>query len=79
MASIQSANSQEEINNISNKSILIVDDESDITLSLKLGLERYGFRVSTYNDPALALSEFKAGLYDLLIADIRMPGMSIIL
>jgi len=55
---------------------LIVDDESDITLSLKLGLEQYGFRVSAYNDPGLALSEFKAGLYDLLIADIRMPGMS---
>lgn len=53
-----------------------MDDESDITLPLKIGLEKYGFRVSTYNDPALASSEFKADLYDLLITDIRMPGMS---
>ncbi len=53
-----------------------MDDESDITSSFKAGLEQYGFIVSTYNDPVLALSEFKAGLYDLLIADIRMPGMS---
>jgi CheY-like chemotaxis protein len=39
-------------------------------------LEQHGFTVSTYNDPVLALSEFKAGLYDLLLADVRMPGMS---
>ena len=51
-------------------------NESDTTLSLKLGLEHYGFMVSTYNDPILALSEFKAGLYNLLIADIRTAGMS---
>lgn len=53
-----------------------MDDEFDVTLSLKLGLEKHGFIVSTYNDPVLALSEFKAGLFDLLFADIRMPGMS---
>ena len=76
MASIQSADSQEEKSYFSKKRILVVDDESDITTSFKLGLEQNGFRVSTYNDPALALSEFKAGLYHLLIADIRMPGMS---
>jgi DNA-binding response OmpR family regulator len=76
LASIQSANSQEEKSHTLNKRILIVDDESDITLPLKLGLEKYGFRVSTYNESVSALSEFKADLYDLLIADIRMPGMS---
>jgi two-component system, OmpR family, response regulator ChvI len=76
LASIQSTDSQEEKSYFFKKRILIVDDDSDITLSLKLGLEQHGFRVSTYNDPALALSEFKVGLYDLLLADIRMPGMS---
>ena len=53
-----------------------MDDESDITTSLKFGLEQHGFRVHTYNDSVSALSEFKAGLFDLLLADIRMPGMS---
>lgn len=72
----QSADSEQEKNYISKKRILIVDDESDITTSFKLGLEQYGFMVSTYNDSVLALSEFKAGLYDLLLADIRMLGMS---
>jgi DNA-binding response OmpR family regulator len=76
LASIQSADSRQEKNHFLKKRILIVDDESDITSSFKIGLEQHGFKVSTYNDPALALSEFEAGLYDLLIADIRMPGMS---
>ena len=76
MTSSQLADSEEEKNYFSKKRILIVDDESDITTSFKLDLEQYGFMVSTYNDSVLALSEFKAGLYDLLLADIRMPGMS---
>ena len=58
------------------KRILIVDNESDITSSFKIGLEQYGFKVSTYKDPVLALLKFKAGLYDLLLADVRTPGMS---
>ncbi len=56
--------------------VLIVDDEVDITDALKAGLERHGFRVETFNDPALALSKFAPGLYDVSILDIRMPGMN---
>jgi two-component system, OmpR family, response regulator ChvI len=56
--------------------ILVVDDEPDITLSLKLGLEVNGFEVDTYNDPIQALSNFKSDLYDLLLFDIKMPQMS---
>jgi two-component system, OmpR family, response regulator ChvI len=55
--------------------ILVVDDEPDITLSLKLGLEVNGFEVDTYNDPIQALSNFKTGLYDLFLIDIKMPKM----
>jgi two-component system, OmpR family, response regulator ChvI len=58
------------------KRVLIVDDEKDITESLKVGLERQGFEVETYNDPLGALSVYKAGVYDSIILDIRMPGMS---
>lgn len=58
------------------KRILIVDDDVDITTPFKFGLEGYDFRVSAYNDPKIALSEFKENLYDLLLTDIRMPGMS---
>jgi DNA-binding response OmpR family regulator len=56
--------------------ILIVDDEVDITRSLKLGLERLGFQVDTFNDPVDALAKIKPGRYDLAIFDIRMPRMT---
>ena len=31
------------------------------------------FKVNSYNDPLLALSEFKPDLYDLILIDINMP------
>jgi two-component system, OmpR family, response regulator ChvI len=55
--------------------ILIVDDEEDITLILKKGLEKYGYEIDAFNDPLLALSSFRAGSYDLILLDIRMPKM----
>jgi two-component SAPR family response regulator len=56
--------------------VMIVDDEQDITAIFKIGLERNQFIVTTFNDPLEALSKFKPRLYDLLILDIRMPGMN---
>ena len=58
------------------KRLLIVDDEIDITSSIKLGLERKGFVVDTYNDPLDVLLRAKPGQYDLAIFDIRMPRMT---
>ena len=56
--------------------VMIVDDEQDITTIFKLGLEKNEFIVTTFNDPFEALSTFRAGMYDLLILDIRLPGMN---
>jgi two-component system, OmpR family, response regulator ChvI len=56
--------------------ILIVDDEPDISQVLKMGLEKNGFAVDTYNDPLDVLSNFKADSYDLLLLDIKMPKMT---
>lgn len=56
--------------------ILIVDDEADILLILKRGLEQHGFEVTTFTDPRAALANYKPGLYDLLLLDIRMPGLN---
>ena len=56
--------------------ILIVDDESDITTALKMYLEIQGFQVDAFTDPVYALAQFKAGLYKLLILDIKMPEMN---
>jgi CheY-like chemotaxis protein len=58
------------------KKILIVDDEPDITITFKKALTDKGFeQVDTVNDALLALKNFKAGSYDLLIIDIVMPEM----
>jgi DNA-binding response OmpR family regulator len=60
----------------SRRRILVVDDNPDITLTVKTGLEANGlFEVDTFNDPELALSSFKPGLYDLALLDFRMLKM----
>ena len=56
--------------------ILIVDDEDDAALYFKIVLEGAGFYVDVFNDPSKALSNFKPNFYDLLLIDIKMPGMS---
>ena len=55
--------------------IFIVDDEPDLTQVSRLALEDHGFKVDSFNDPYLALSEYRPGLYDLVILDIKMPNM----
>jgi CheY-like chemotaxis protein len=56
--------------------ILLVDDEPDITISFKATLQNAGFIVHTYQDPLIALSKFAPDCYDLVILDIKMPGMN---
>ena len=56
--------------------ILVVDDEPDINLTLKVALEDGGFKVDTFDDPLVALDNFKERFYDLLILDIKMPKMN---
>ena len=67
------------------KRILVVDDDPDLTLTFKAGLDGhyYGdgdkkkrFEVYTYNDPLLVSKEFKPHFYDLLLTDIYMPNMN---
>jgi DNA-binding response OmpR family regulator len=66
------------------KRILIVDDDPDITFTFKKAFEEANrisgnkspFHVSTYNDPLVALSEFKPHFYDLMLIDINMPKMN---
>ena len=55
---------------------MIVDDEPDVTGTFKVGLEESGFKVETFNDPEMALSNFKPGKYDILLLDIKMPKMN---
>ncbi len=57
------------------KKILVIDDESDVTFTIKNILEDNGFAVDTFNDPILALNYYKVNFYDLIILDIKMPKM----
>jgi CheY-like chemotaxis protein len=54
---------------------MIVDDEADINYTFQNVLEDSGFKVDSFDNPVLALKDFKAGLYDLILLDIKMPEM----
>jgi CheY-like chemotaxis protein len=64
--------------------IMLVDDDADILLTFKKGLEEVqntnvegvNLQVDTFADPKEALTSFKAGVYDLLLLDIRMPNIN---
>jgi two-component system, OmpR family, response regulator ChvI len=61
-----------------NKRVLLVDDEPDLNLTIKMILEDNGFKVDSFTDPLSALENYKeeAGMYDLLILDMKMPQMN---
>jgi DNA-binding NtrC family response regulator len=62
--------------NTKRKRILVVNDQPDITLTIEVELEEEElFDVDSFNDPELALSSFKPGIYHLVILDIVMPKM----
>jgi CheY-like chemotaxis protein len=66
------------------KTILVIDDDKDITLTVRSSFELENdrstngifFQVHTHNFPLLALSEFKPNFYDLLLIDVEMPKMN---
>ena len=58
-----------------NKKIFLVEDEQDITAVFNMVLEEGGYEVDSFIDPVLALKNFRAGSYDLVVLDIKMPEM----
>jgi CheY-like chemotaxis protein/predicted transcriptional regulator len=56
--------------------LLCVDDEPDVMLSFKDIFEGAGFKVDGTTDPLVALSKFKADVYDIVLLDIKMPGLN---
>jgi CheY-like chemotaxis protein len=59
------------------KRILIVDDDPDIAKTFGLVIEDSGlYEVDTYNEPLIALQNFRPNFYDLALLDIRMPNMN---
>jgi DNA-binding response OmpR family regulator len=65
----------EEKSKTGKSNIIMVDDEPDAAITIKIALEENGdFEVDTFSDAESALFAFRHGHYDLAILDVRMPG-----
>ena len=66
------------MNRLSNKTILFVDDVESIRTLVKSFLSQYGYTVLTAatGDEALALYRTKQSEIELVILDLIMPGIS---
>jgi len=60
------------------KTILVVDDEPDVRDSVKIILEKKGYRVITAIDGEDCLNVLREEKPDLILLDIMMPGMPVI-
>ncbi|HHT9138428.1 MAG TPA: response regulator [Candidatus Wunengus sp. YC60] len=58
------------------KHILVVDDEPFVLESVALLLDRFDFSVSTCGHPREALNKLQSDKVDVVLTDIKMPGMS---
>jgi DNA-binding response OmpR family regulator len=59
--------------------IMLIDDEPDILLTLKSFLAQEGYKAETFSDSVAALNHFEDGnthYYDLVVLDIRMPKIN---
>ncbi len=57
------------------RKILIVDDELSVRKSLEEWFREDGFQVETAEDGEAALRKMPAGPYDIIVVDLKMPGM----
>ena len=55
--------------------VLVVDDQSHVRSAIAVALEAKGFSLATAENGVDGLKLFRASKFDLVIADIYMPGM----
>jgi two-component system cell cycle response regulator CpdR len=55
--------------------ILLADDDKGSLDLVRRALEMEGHGVATAEDGSDALGQFEASMFDLLIADVQMPGL----
>lgn len=56
--------------------ILVIDDEESNLLAMKKILEQEAYQVATARQAAMALTLFRRQPFDLVLTDLRMPGVS---
>jgi two-component system response regulator (stage 0 sporulation protein F) len=55
--------------------VLVVDDEENIRILFKEELEEEGYEIETASNGFEAIEKLKAASFDIVILDIKMPGM----
>ncbi len=55
--------------------ILMIDDEVDLLTALTLALRHEGYRVDPVSDGKTALARLAETRYDLILCDVRIPGL----
>lgn len=57
------------------KRVMVVDDEPDVLLSLKIVLERHNYDVVTVTNGVECLKEIEKGFKGIILMDLMMPIM----
>jgi DNA-binding NtrC family response regulator len=66
---------RKEVREMPGDKILVVDDEQSMTQFLSIVLRKEGYQVTAVNNGRDALERVKAENFDVVITDIKMPGM----
>lgn len=56
--------------------LLLVDDDTNVLLTLAIALRRQGHTVTVAQNGWQALSQLRRQAFDFLISDVKMPGMT---
>ncbi len=56
--------------------ILLVDDDTNVLLTLAIALRRGGHEVTVAQNGWQALNLLRRGAFEFLISDVKMPGMT---
>jgi len=55
--------------------VLVIDDENGILQIIRQALTKFGHNVETATDGQEGIRKFDDGSFDIVITDIRMPGI----
>ncbi len=55
--------------------VLVIDDDEDICAYLQTFLTREGYKITTVSRPEEALPELREGRHQIILLDLRMPGL----
>ena len=57
-------------------STIVIDDDAEMRNSLRTLLDRAGWNVQTFSNAQAALAQLASAAPDVIVSDVRMPGMS---